>query len=79
MEGLVKVTNDVVFLSFSLSSANNGTVHKIFQASLEIRVKIGSPKHWKVKVAMDIKRVLKNDFILSQGSCLIRTKDVDSP
>ena len=45
MEGLVKVTNDVVFLSFSLSSANNGTVHKIFQASLEIRVKIGSPKH----------------------------------
>ena len=28
---------------------------------------------------MDIKRILQNDFILGQGSCLICTQNIDSP
>ena len=67
-----------MFLSFSFCPTDNGPVHQVFKAGLEVRIEIGPTKNGQIQVPMNIEWVFEYNLILGQGSCLIRTENIDS-
>lgn len=59
-----------MFLSFSFCPTDNGPVHQVFKAGLEVRIEIG-PTNRQIQVPMNIEWVFEYNLILGQGSCLI--------
>ena len=56
---------------------NNGPIHEVAKAGLEIGVEISVTQDANIFLTCQIEVVLKRDAVLRDGACFIRTKDVN--
>ena len=64
---------------FLFRPVNNGHIHQVLIAGLEIAVQVSVPQNADIFLSGDIHVIFQDNLVLSQSSCLIRAEHIHGP